>query len=220
MKVYKYKERNIIEFDDKTKLSLATKKYGKTLNQITNQALETGYKLGNAYNIINNDTVEILYWNKKDNIINKIYLDYEDWFKYKEVTITLNTNGYPWIWNTNNKREFLHRIVLNLDEGDYKKNKLVDHINGVRTDCRKINLRIVDFELNAKNQPYNNILNKSTGIRGISFTKNNKKYRVRWRVDGKEKSREFKLNELNEAIEFNKIIRKENNYIVRKGDNK
>ena len=30
MKVYKYKERNIIEFNDKTKINLATKKYEET----------------------------------------------------------------------------------------------------------------------------------------------------------------------------------------------
>ena len=69
MKVYKYKERNIIEFNDKTKISLATKKYGETLEQITNQIIKTGYKLGNAYNILGENTVEVLYWNKKNNNI-------------------------------------------------------------------------------------------------------------------------------------------------------
>lgn len=221
MKVYKYKERNIIEFNDKTKISLATKKYGETLEQITNQIIKTGYKLGNAYNILGENTVEVLYWNKKNNNINKIYLDYEDWFKYKESTITLNTNGYAWLWNRDNqKRDFLHRIILNLTEEDYQNGKLVDHINGNRTDCRKNNLRIVDFELNSKNQPYNNKFNKSTGIRGISFTQDKDGYRVRWHDKGKEKSKIFKLNELYKAIEFNKIIREENKYIVRKEENK
>ena len=220
MKIYRYETRNIVEFDDGTRISLATKKYGDTLEQITKQIYETKYKLGNAYNILEDVSVEILYWNKKELKTVSIYLDYEDWFKYKELTFTLNTNGYAWAWGKGaTKRQFLHRMILGLTDEDYQNGILVDHKDGIKTNCRRNNLRIADFEINAKNQPYLNEHNISTGIRGISYTSDKTGYRVRWQENGKEKNRIFGLNELDKAIEFNKKIRKENKYIIREENN-
>ena len=53
--------------------------------------------------------------------------------------------------------------------------------------------------------PYRNSKNKSTGIRGISYTPDRKGYRVRWMEDKKEHSKKFELYELQEAIEFNEV---------------
>lgn len=216
MKVYKYKDRNIIEFANKSRVSLATKKYGETLNQITQQIEETGFRLGNAYNFLDNNIVEILYWDTKNNKTIKIYVDYDIWYQHKEITWTVNSNGYAWgcIVGTKN-RVFLHRVVMGIENNQHDFNTVVDHIDGNKLNNLKSNLRIVDSELNAKNQPYYNTHNQSTGIRGISYTQDKSAYRVRWIADGKEHAKIFSINELESAIEFNKQIRKSNGYIVR-----
>lgn len=222
MKIYKYKDRAIIEFDDKTRLSLATKKYGETLNQIIEQIKETSYKLGNAYNIIDEDTVEILYWSNKDNKIIPILVDYDIWFKYKEITWTLNVNGYAHGWFTEvNGRMFLHRLAMGLGK-DYSTDNIVDHINGNKLDNRRSNLRITDSEGNAKNKPYYN-KDSEVGIRGISYTKNKRTgnitgYRVRWCINKKEHQKTFRLDQFEEAVKFNELIREENGHIIRRGE--
>ena len=59
----------------------------------------------------------------------------------------------------------------------------IDHINGCTSDNRFINLRPAKHAENCKNRKLNN--NSSTGAKGVSFRKDNGKYRAYINTDGK-----------------------------------
>lgn len=59
----------------------------------------------------------------------------------------------------------------------------IDHINGIRSDNRICNLRLVDCKENAKNQRKNKRNKNAFG--GVFFNKQKKKYVSRIKVNGK-----------------------------------
>jgi len=59
----------------------------------------------------------------------------------------------------------------------------IDHINGIKTDNRIINLRDVSRSENHKNKPIQR--NNTTGCVGVSWNKDLNKWRVRIQTDGK-----------------------------------
>ncbi len=83
--------------------------------------------------------------------------------------------------NGKNVRISMHRVILNLSHRD---GTIVDHINGNGLDNRKTNLRIVTSSLNRYNcrMRYNN----TSGYRGISWHRKDKKWRVSICFKGKQ----------------------------------
>jgi len=61
----------------------------------------------------------------------------------------------------------------------------IDHINEIKSDNRIINLRDVDQTTNLLNQSKPQ-KNNNSGFRGVSFIKNNGKYRAQLMVSGKQ----------------------------------
>lgn len=105
----------------------------------------------------------------------EFYFDLEDYEKVK---------GY--CWNSHDgyietrgltRGEFLkmHRLIMGLKKGD---GLLVDHINHNTHDNRKCNLRICTNQENCMNSSTHKN-NKSSGESGISYRKDNGKWRVR-----------------------------------------
>lgn len=76
----------------------------------------------------------------------------------------------------------LHRIIMNLQTGD---GKIVDHINGDTLDNRKSNLRICTNKENVRNQKKSR--KNTSGYKGVSFNKRDRKYQAHIRVDGRKK---------------------------------
>lgn len=78
---------------------------------------------------------------------NVFLIDISDYEKVSMYTWHINDNGY---FSTiiNNQKVYLHRFVLNCS---YNDGVVVDHINGVRSDCRSVNLRKADRFVNAWN---------------------------------------------------------------------
>lgn len=90
----------------------------------------------------------------------------------------LDKSGYYKVSiNANNVQA--HRIVACLNDLDVNGN-LVDHINGVKVDNRKENLRVVDFKQNSRNKKVAN--NSTTGISGVGYkvTGNYSRYHYQW----------------------------------------
>lgn len=189
MKKYEYKDRVIIEFDDKKRISYNRKKYGLLLNKIVEQAMKEQRKIYNYYETFNEVTY-LYYWEQKSQSEKIIIIDTEDLELIKNYYWQLNCNGYPQTRKNNNKI-YLYRLILNY----FNKEKIVDHINRNPLDNRKKNLRIVTIA--------ENNLNK-TSREDVGITKRGNKYRVTYKryqevlCDSLEEAREIRRNFINQ----------------------
>lgn len=100
---------------------------------------------------------------------NKVfYFDLEDYVKIKDYYWTIDKDGYAVtiLKNENGdyvKRILMHRLLLQLP--DFDNETIVDHINRIRYDNRKHNIRIADYSINAHNQ--NIRKDNKTGKKGV-----------------------------------------------------
>ena len=96
----------------------------------------------------------------------------------------LNFEGYIRI--TYKRREYsCHRIIWEIFNGPIPDKMEIDHINGIRNDNSILNLRLATKSQNTQNQKGANRSNKSSGIRGVTFHKNAKKWIAQIRLKGK-----------------------------------
>lgn len=95
---------------------------------------------------------------------------------------TPHSKGYVQI--TYKKNIYMeHRLVFLLHHGYLP--KLIDHINGNKSDNKICNLREASLSQNAQNmkKPSSN----TSGIKGVTWSKNNRNWRVQLSIDGKNK---------------------------------
>ena len=94
----------------------------------------------------------------------EFYFDLEDYDKIKNISWSIDAYGYVVGHSEihNNKKIRLHRLVMRATELD-EKEFIVDHINHITTDDRKINLRIVTQQQNMMNTKITN----PNGINGV-----------------------------------------------------
>lgn len=85
----------------------------------------------------------------------------------------------------------LHRMLLGLQQGD---GQVGDHINGDRTDNRRVNLRIADHTLNAANQAIINDRGTSK-YRGVCWDKSVQKWKAYGHASGRLHNLGFFLGE-------------------------
>ena len=81
------------------------------------------------------------------------------------------------------KNLFSHRVIWSMHYGDWPAGQ-IDHINGIRTDNRITNLRVVTNQENAKNMAMKKS-NKS-GVTGVYWNKKAKKWRAAIMIAGKD----------------------------------
>lgn len=79
----------------------------------------------------------------------------------------IGSHGY-WVVKINYKLYYAHRLILQLHDFDID-GKVVDHINGDRTDNTLNNLRLTTVRVNARNQK--KYSTNSSGIVGVSLKK-------------------------------------------------
>lgn len=81
------------------------------------------------------------------------------------------SNGHPYAAVTRyDKKIFLHRIIMGMDNEKYSINRAVDHINGNTLDNRMCNLRICDMRHNSKN------MHSKARVTGVRWAKANHKW--------------------------------------------
>ena len=86
-----------------------------------------------------------------------------------------------------------------------KEGEFVDHINRVRTDCRKSNLRFCTQQQNNINRTITN--KNNSGVVGVYFNKFTNRWRAYITFNKKQKSRSFKTKQ--EAIDCRRKWEKE-----------
>lgn len=109
----------------------------------------------------------------------EFYFDLDDYDKIKDYCWYENDQGYI-LTSINQKHIRFHRFIL-----DSNKNITIDHINRNRADNRKENLRNCSQQENMRNQSIRS--DNKSGCIGVSTDKCKRKWRVRIKIDGKEK---------------------------------
>lgn len=96
---------------------------------------------------------------------------------------TLSDRGYL-IIRADKKNLKAHRLAWAIHHGAWPQNHL-DHINGVKTDNRLVNLRDVTIAGNMQNQRCAQASNKSCGLLGASWSKSAGAWQAQIQVNGK-----------------------------------
>ena len=112
----------------------------------------------------------------------EFYFDLEDYDLLKNYCWHIH-EGYVCSMNESNKEIKLHILIFKNYEKNKNKNDIIDHKNGIKHDCRKKNLRNATRSQNGMNKICSP--NKTSGIQGITFSKEHNKYRARITVKGK-----------------------------------
>lgn len=95
-----------------------------------------------------------------------VIVDDADYEKYNHLRWHLSDTGYA-IRRNNGETYRLHRLIMSCPE-----DKVIDHLNGNRLDCRKSNLRICTQKDNSQNKH---------NIKGYTYDKEKGRWMVRYR---------------------------------------
>lgn len=96
----------------------------------------------------------------------EFFIDIDDYEKVKNMKIFITEDGYVAVSNEGRKI-LLHRLLTNVEDG-----MVVDHINRIRHDNRKKNLRICTQAENMRNTSLG--VNNRSGVKGVRMVDNNK----------------------------------------------
>lgn len=91
-------------------------------------------------------------------------IDIEDYDKISSYSWHIGVHGYVISKVNKNHRVFMHRIINNTPSG-----MDTDHINGIRHDNRKCNLRTADKHINQLNRGMTK--RNTTGYKGVTITR-------------------------------------------------
>lgn len=109
-----------------------------------------------------------------------ILVDDSDLERLSDHIWHLSSEGYAQTNELNNGRQRtikMHRFILGLSRGD---GVIVDHINGIKTDNRRFNLRICSLTGNARNCKKRK--DNTTGYKGVTFKKKTCRFAAQIRI--------------------------------------
>lgn len=136
---------------------------------------------------------------KKQTTNYDVIVDDEDYYKLLVLdSLSISIEGYA-VVTVDKKRLQLHRYILN-----YYGSDVIDHINGEtielkKLDNRKCNLQIVTKKLNNQNRMP--LVGSSSKYIGVSWSKQNNKWKSTISTDGKDIHLGFFINEADAAHE-------------------
>lgn len=107
----------------------------------------------------------------------------------------------------------LHRLAYKMFY-ESEPTGFVDHINGVRTDNRIVNLRAVTRSENQRNQKRRS--NNRTGVLGVSWSNHANAWLVRITYDGRQKNLGY-YKDFDEAVRVRLLAEKEHGYHANHG---
>ena len=102
----------------------------------------------------------------------------------KEAFTTVSGNGYLY-GSVNSVKMRAHRVIWALCHGEQPSDQ-IDHINGIRTDNRIENLRVVSRQENMRNTAL--LRNNTSGVCGVSWNKARGKWLAHIKIDGRLKN--------------------------------
>lgn len=110
-------------------------------------------------------------------------IDDDDFAIVSWYTWTIDKNGYP-VAHTYSRKDkhfiiYLHNLIM----GKAGSGLEWDHIDRDKQNNKRNNLRLVSHQINMRNQKLQ--ANNTSGVRGISWCKNRKRWRVRIGRTGK-----------------------------------
>ena len=145
---------------------------GKTwqCNICKNEQRSQSLRKINSYILDGNYGVGITYNTSKE-----FYFDLEDYDKIKDYCWRETKTGYI-ASTTSSGVVYLHRLILELPTKVGKDKMLGDHINGVRHDNKKCNLRICTQEDNNLNLGVRK--DNKCGVRGVTWEQDRKKWKA------------------------------------------
>lgn len=117
----------------------------------------------------------------------------------KQYSWSIDNHGYVRSWCEEYGFFKLHRLLLGFDGSD-----MVDHINGIRSDNRRCNLRPVNAEQNARNSSMHR--DNQTGYKGVSLHKTGK-YHARINVGKRCISLGYFSDPLQAALAYDKAAK-------------
>lgn len=109
-----------------------------------------------------------------------VIVDDEDYEELNQHRWFLDYNGYV-VRGTGRDRIYMHREIM-----EYPKKGVVDHVNRSKTDNRRSNLRICSIKENVRNAGLSK--NSTSGINGVSYRKDRKRWRAYITVNRKQLS--------------------------------
>lgn len=124
---------------------------------------------------IDENTARLIIKNKPDVCV---FIDTNDYEHVKYEGLHINYGGYVSFNKKKNGNNLLHRYLLDMQDTSMH----VDHINNVKTDCRRKNLRIVTPKENAQNRSKKP--NATSKYFGVSFKKQDSRFISRLYING------------------------------------
>lgn len=130
--------------------------------------------------IIKGNVAKVILCDTHANEVARTTIDIESVEKAKKHKWYLSNKGYPITRVSREKQMFLHRYLLNTSE-----DKQTDHIDGNPLNNTMDNLREVTHQQNIFNSKVRE--DNTSGVTGVSWFKQRRKWRARIAIDGKEK---------------------------------
>lgn len=123
---------------------------------------------------------ELFTYNPYTGVLTKNNLTVNSKYKASSKKYTPNAHGYIVI-HISGKRYPLHRLAFLYMCGEFPES-VVDHINGDKLDNRWVNLKSTSICENNRNKPIRS--DNKSGVNGVTFHKETKKWQATIRVNG------------------------------------